>query len=59
VYRSTPALWELDTSPEGFSWIDANDAQGNVLSFLRLAARSGPEDDEPPGVSARARIQPD
>ena len=42
VYRSTPALWELDTAPEGFSWIDANDAQGNVLSFLRYAARSGP-----------------
>ena len=38
IYRRTPALWELDTSPEGFSWIDANDAQGNVLSFLRFPA---------------------
>jgi 1,4-alpha-glucan branching enzyme len=38
VYRSSPALWALDTSPEGFSWIDANDAAGNTLSFLRLAA---------------------
>ena len=27
IYRRTPALWELDTSPEGFSWIDANDAR--------------------------------
>ena len=35
IYRQTPALWKLDTSPEGFSWIDANDAQGNTLSFLR------------------------
>ena len=52
VYRSTPALWELDTAPEGFSWIDANDAQGNVLSFLRYAARSGPGADGPPGVLA-------
>ena len=36
-YRATPALWTLDSSPEGFSWIDANDAAGNVLSFLRFA----------------------
>jgi 1,4-alpha-glucan branching enzyme len=38
AYRRTPALWQLDTSPEGFRWIDANDAQGNVLSFLRYPA---------------------
>jgi 1,4-alpha-glucan branching enzyme len=37
VYRARPALWALDFSPEGFRWIDANDASGNVLSFLRLA----------------------
>jgi len=35
TYRATPALWTKDTTPEGFSWIDANDASGNVLSFLR------------------------
>ena len=40
IYRQTPALWELDSSPEGFSWIDANDAQGNTLSFLRFPAAS-------------------
>ncbi|MBV9094441.1 MAG: 1,4-alpha-glucan branching protein GlgB [Streptosporangiaceae bacterium] len=38
IYRKTPALWELDTVPDGFSWIDANDAMGNVLSFLRFSA---------------------
>jgi 1,4-alpha-glucan branching enzyme len=37
VYRSSPALWQLDTAPEGFAWIDANDAPGNVLSFLRFS----------------------
>src|SRR2546430_15531474 len=42
IYRRTPALWELDSSPEGFSWIDSNDAQGNTLSFLRMADRRGP-----------------
>jgi 1,4-alpha-glucan branching enzyme len=41
AYRATPALWELDSSPEGFGWIDANDAAGNVLSFLRMAGRGG------------------
>ncbi|TQM14941.1 1,4-alpha-glucan branching enzyme [Pseudonocardia kunmingensis] len=35
AYRATPALWTRDSTPEGFSWIDANDASGNVLSFLR------------------------
>jgi len=54
VYRRTPALWQLDTSPEGFSWIDANDAQGNTLSFLRMSAPrdtvsrdAGPRDTAP------------
>ena len=35
VYRATPALWSRDTTEDGFHWIDANDAEGNVLSFLR------------------------
>jgi 1,4-alpha-glucan branching enzyme len=34
-YRARPALWGQDTSPEGYSWIDANDSANNVLSFLR------------------------
>jgi 1,4-alpha-glucan branching enzyme len=38
VYRSTPALWSRDADPEGFSWIDANDAAGNVLSFVRYGS---------------------
>jgi 1,4-alpha-glucan branching enzyme len=35
VYRASPALWTQDTSPGGFSWIDANDASNNTFSFLR------------------------
>jgi 1,4-alpha-glucan branching enzyme len=35
-YRELPALWSLDIDPAGFRWIDANDAAGNVLSFLRF-----------------------
>ncbi|MFD4368057.1 1,4-alpha-glucan branching protein GlgB [Rhodococcus sp. NPDC058521] len=35
AYRRHPALWTLDASPGGYSWIDANDTENNVLSFLR------------------------
>ena len=35
VYRASSALWSQDHEPAGFAWIDANDANGNVLSFLR------------------------
>jgi 1,4-alpha-glucan branching enzyme len=37
TYKATPALWSQDTDPAGFHWIDANDAGGNVFSFLRFA----------------------
>jgi 1,4-alpha-glucan branching enzyme len=37
-YAAIPALWSLDAEPAGFRWIDANDAQGNVYSFLRFGA---------------------
>jgi 1,4-alpha-glucan branching enzyme len=35
IYRTHRALYSQDTSSAGFEWIDANDAAGNVLSFLR------------------------
>jgi 1,4-alpha-glucan branching enzyme len=35
TYRDQPALYSQDSSPDGFAWIDANDAAGNVFSFLR------------------------
>ena len=42
-YREVDALWSLDVDPSGFHWIDANDASGNVLSFLRFgtSAKNG------------------
>lgn len=30
-----PALWALDDRPEGFRWLDADDASGNTVSFVR------------------------
>ncbi|HEX6762655.1 MAG TPA: 1,4-alpha-glucan branching protein GlgB [Gaiellaceae bacterium] len=37
VYRGEPALWEVDFSPEGFRWLDPNDAPNNVLAFMRIS----------------------
>jgi 1,4-alpha-glucan branching enzyme len=36
LYRSEAALYEHDCEAAGFAWIDANDAESSVLSFLRL-----------------------
>src|SRR5439155_456063 len=38
LYRSEPALHELDCDPAGFEWIDANDHTASVLSLLRKGA---------------------
>ncbi len=35
AYTSSPALWGQDNSPDGFTWLDANDASRNVFSFVR------------------------
>jgi 1,4-alpha-glucan branching enzyme len=42
LYRSQPALHELDFDPAGFEWIDCNDIDHSVVSFIRKA-RSGEE----------------
>jgi 1,4-alpha-glucan branching enzyme len=36
-YQETPSLWKQDNTPDGFEWIDANDAGNNVVSFVRRA----------------------
>ncbi|PYL26803.1 MAG: hypothetical protein DMF37_00750 [Verrucomicrobia bacterium] len=35
IYKSEPALWQLDDTYEGFDWIDFHDADNSVVSFLR------------------------
>ncbi len=37
VYRETPALWLRDHTPDGFEWIDSDDADGNTIAYLRKA----------------------
>ncbi len=40
LYRSEPALRDFDFSPAGFEWIDCNDTEQSVLSFLRKGKSS-------------------
>jgi 1,4-alpha-glucan branching enzyme len=35
VYKTEPALWELDHTHEGFEWIDFHDADNSVVAFMR------------------------
>jgi 1,4-alpha-glucan branching enzyme len=35
LYRSEPALHELDCEPAGFEWIDCGDAESSVVSLIR------------------------
>jgi 1,4-alpha-glucan branching enzyme len=37
LYRTQPALHQVDFAPEGFQWIDCNDWESSVISFLRRA----------------------
>jgi 1,4-alpha-glucan branching enzyme len=39
IYRSQPALHEVDFDPRGFRWLEANDAANNVLAFARVDDR--------------------
>ncbi|WP_029135716.1 1,4-alpha-glucan branching protein GlgB [Nakamurella lactea] len=40
VYAGSPALYTQDFSSAGFQWIDANDRDGNVFSYLRWGSDS-------------------
>jgi 1,4-alpha-glucan branching enzyme len=37
IYRDEPALWELDSEPAGFWWLEPNDADANVIAFARAS----------------------
>jgi 1,4-alpha-glucan branching enzyme len=38
LYQNSPGLWQADYDYAGFSWIDCNDRDNSVLSFLRQTA---------------------
>lgn len=35
LYKTEPALYELDGNPEGFEWINCNSANTSLLSYIR------------------------
>ena len=37
LYREQPALWQVDFEAAGFRWIEANDAETSVYSYIRYA----------------------
>ena len=38
LYQGSKALYELDTQPDGFEWINPDDADRSIFSFLRHSA---------------------
>jgi 1,4-alpha-glucan branching enzyme len=42
AYRAHPALHQRDFTPDGFEWIDANDSDNSVLTFVRRGAEGAP-----------------
>ena len=39
LYRKTPAMYEQDTLPAGFQWINANDGYRSIFSFVRYSKK--------------------
>jgi len=38
LYRTNPALHQFDHDPQGFEWIDCDDAERSLLSLVRYGA---------------------
>jgi 1,4-alpha-glucan branching enzyme len=52
LYRAQPALYERDDQPDGFQWIDAGNADQNVLTLLRRDKHNRP------GIACIANLSP-
>jgi 1,4-alpha-glucan branching enzyme len=42
VYRNEPSLYEIDFGPDGFEWIDADNREMSVTSFVRKSVNGPP-----------------
>ncbi|MCM1287263.1 MAG: 1,4-alpha-glucan branching protein GlgB [Clostridium sp.] len=40
LYKTEPALYELDGNPEGFEWINCNSANTSLLSYIRRGKKA-------------------
>jgi 1,4-alpha-glucan branching enzyme len=43
LYRKYGALWEADSEPSGFAWIEVDNVSENVIAFRRIAPSTGKE----------------
>jgi len=43
LYRKHGPLWEADSDPSGFKWIEVDNAAENVLAFSRISPSTGKE----------------
>ncbi len=43
IYAKQECLWEADSEPAGFAWIDVDNAAQNVVAFRRIAPSTGAE----------------
>jgi 1,4-alpha-glucan branching enzyme len=43
VYGPEPALWEADSEPAGFEWLDVDNALENIVAFARRSPSTGRE----------------
>lgn len=41
LYKNLPALYELDFQPDGFEWIECQDSEQSVLSYIRRDRNRG------------------
>lgn len=38
LYQKEPSLWQLDYDPSGFRWIDADNSEQSIISFIRAGS---------------------
>jgi 1,4-alpha-glucan branching enzyme len=43
LYRKHGALWEADSEPSGFEWIEVDNVSENVIAFRRISPSTGKE----------------
>jgi 1,4-alpha-glucan branching enzyme len=43
LYRKHAALWEADSEPSGFEWIEVDNVSENVIAFRRISPSTGNE----------------
>lgn len=41
LYKEMSCLWRLDPEQEGFEWIDPNNSEQSIISFIRKGKRKG------------------